>query len=80
VSVFQHFQERAWIARDMGYPKNHRPLTPQIIAQDRTSLIKEAHQWRILEKYVTERAHIYRRARYDALLSAYSLRGVGHGC
>lgn len=75
MTVFEHFRQNAWKARDMGYPQTLR-LTPRIIAQDRASLIQEAHAWRQRITTGTTPAEICKHARYEALLSAYSMRGV----
>ena len=75
MSTLRHFKENACLARDMGYPPNRR-LTPRIIAEDRVSCLRESQKWRRMEREQVMNSKICRHARYDALLSAYAMRGV----
>lgn len=78
MSPLRDVQARAWSARGMGYPADRARLTPAIIAEDRASLIREARMWRRLERTAVSHAmsSIYRQSRVEAVLSAYSMRGV----
>lgn len=72
MSVFQHFREHQWKALGNSY-EPHRRVTNKIIAEDRASALRDAAQRRNAARNGDK---VARHARYEALLSAYSLRGV----
>ena len=78
MSTIQHFRANAWKAQDMGYRPDRR-ITPTIIAEDRTNCILESMLWRSRERSNDWDLSLCRRARYEALLTAFNLRGHRRG-
>jgi hypothetical protein len=67
MTALRHFRERSWAARFDHEPT--RTPTPRTIAEDRAAHLRESQHWKRLGPQ-------FRNARYEALLSAYALRGV----
>lgn len=75
MSVWTHYRINAWRARDMGYERDKK-ITARMIEQDRVSCLRESAYRRAQIKAGLVDPVIARHARYEALLTAYSLRGV----
>ena len=78
MSTFEHFRANAWKARDMGYRPDRR-ITPKIIDEDRAGSIRESMLWRSRERSNDWDTSLCRHARYEALLTAFNLRGSRRG-
>ena len=76
MTPLQHFRCRAWAARRPDFSPYRKP-SPAQLAECRRAELREARRWRVLRIAGTFDTSVCQHARYQALLAAYSLRGLG---